>query len=279
MTYRNLIVCLDDSAGSRSRLEFALDLAVRHAAHLTGLHLSYMPSATLMANEDMERLYENLERDLSRRQALAREAFLALAAARNVPADFVAARNLDISAVTAFARVSDLVIAGQPDPRDTTSYIGEGFPSRFLLDVGRPVLFAPPGAPTRADFGHVMVAWKGSRESGRALFDALPLLREAKRVTVLTVHPGDSPWPVNSPVPAPDLLGLLHRHGIEARLVENVSREEPGQWLLARATDIDDPADLLVAGAYGHSRLSELVLGGVTRTLLDGMTLPVLLSH
>lgn len=279
MTYRNLIVCLDDSAGSSPRLAFALDLAVRHAAHVTGLHLSFMPNPSFAAFDGMERLYDNLERDLAQRQAAAGEAFLAAARARNVPADFVAARNLDIAAATAFSRISDLVIAGQPDLRDTSAYIGEGFPSRFVLEVGRPVLFTPQGVLPRTDFGHVMVAWNGSRESSRALFDALPLLRQAGRVTVLTVHRDDSPWPANSPVPVPDLLGLLRRHGIEARLVANTSREEPGQWLLARATDLEDPADLLVAGAYGHSRLSELVLGGVTRTLLDGMTLPVLLSH
>lgn len=279
MNYRNLIVCLDDSDSARQRLDFALGMAVRHAAHLTALHLSYMPSPAFVAYDGMERLYENLERDLAQRQAAAREAFLAAAQLRNIPASFVAARNLDIQAVSAYARVSDLIIAGQPDLRDSAAYIGEGFPSRFVLDVGRPVLFTPHGFPVKADFEHVMVAWKGSRESNRALFDALPLLREARRVTVLTVHRDDSPWPESSSVPAPDILGLLRRHGIEARLVENISREEPGRWLLDRATDLEDPADLLVAGAYGHSRLSELVLGGVTRTLLDGMTLPVLLSH
>lgn len=279
MNYRNMIVCLDDSESSRQRLDFALDLAVRHAAHLTGLHLSYMPSPSFVAYDGVESLYDNLERDLAERQAAARATFLAAAGARNVPAGFVAARNLDIDAVSAYARVSDLVIAGQPDLRDTATYIGEGFPSRFVLDVARPVLFTPHGFPLKAAFEHVMVAWIGSRESSRALFDALPLLREARRVTVVTVHRDASSWPANSPVPAPDVIALLRRHGIEARLVENISHEEPGQWLLARATDMEDPADLLVAGAYGHNRLAELILGGVTRTLLDGMTLPVLLSH
>lgn len=279
MEFRSLIVCLDDADSSRERLGFALALAVRHNARLTGLHLSYMPSAAFAASDGVEQLYATLEQELLARQAAAREDFLAEARHHNVPADFIAARNRDIAAVTAHARVCDLVIAGQPDPGDTTAPLGGGFSSRFVLELGRPVLLLPHGFPAQADFGHVMVAWNGSRESTRALFDALPLLQAAQRVTVLTMRGEDSHWPGGGPVPPPDLPALLLRHGIDARLLENGGREEPGAWLLARATDLDDPADLLVAGAYGHSRLSEFVLGGVTRTLLGQMTLPLLLSH
>lgn len=279
MDYRSIIVCLDDSDSTRQRLDFALGLSVRHSAHLTGLHLSYMPSAAFAAYDGVEQIYASLQQDLAVRQAAARDAFLAAARAQNVPADFIAARNLDIVAATAHARVSDLIIAGQPDLRDTAAYLGEGFPSRFVLEVSRPVLFTPHGFPVRTDFNHVMMAWNGSRESTRALFDALPFLQAANRVTLLTLHREDSPWPEGGPVPAPDVLALLRRHGVEARLVVNAGHEDPGNWLLARATDMDDPADLLVAGAYGHSRLSEWILGGVTRTLLGQMPLPVLLSH
>ena len=279
MDYRSIIVCLDDGENARQRMELALGLAIRHDAHLTGLHLSYMPSAAFVASDGAEQLYASLQRDLAQRQSAACDVFLAAARARNVPADFIAARNLDLSAATAYARVSDLVIAGQPDPVDTAAYLGEGFASRFLLDVGRPVLLTPHGLPARVDFDHVMVAWNGSRESSRALFDALPFLQAARRVTLLSVHREGSSWPEGGPVPAPDLQALLRRHGIDVRLVEHVGRDDPGRWLLARATDIEDPADLLVAGAYGHNRLSELVLGGVTRTLLEQMPLPLLLSH
>lgn len=279
MDYRSITVCLDDSASSRQRLDLALGLAVRHNAHLSGLHLSYVPSSAFAAYDGAEQLYAALLRDLAQRQAAARDAFLAAARTRNVPAEFIAARSLDIAAATTLARVSDLVIAGQPDLRDTAAYVGEGFPSRFVLEVSRPVLFTPHGFPVGADFEHVMVAWNGSREATRALFDALPLLQAARRVTLLTVLRGDSPWPAGGPVPAPDVRALLQRHGVDARLLENAGGEDAGNWLLARATDLEDPADLLVAGAYGHSRLSELMLGGVTRTLLGQTTLPLLLSH
>lgn len=279
MSYHTLTVCLDDGLDSTARLRFALGLAVRHNAFLNGIHLSYMPSPSFAAYDGVDNLYESLLQDLARRQAAAGERFRAAAAGAGVPAAFVAARNLDMNPVTAFARASDLIIAGRPNLADTAAYIGEGFPSRFALEAGRPVLFLPEGTPPVSDFGHVMVAWNGSRESTRALFDALPLLQQAGRVTLLTVARGQSPWPGHGPVPAPDMEGLLRRHGIKPRVLVNTTHESPGEWLLERAADIEDPADLLVAGAYGHSRLAELVLGGVTRNLLDGMTLPVLLSH
>lgn len=275
--YQTLVVCLDDSDRSAARLDFALALAAGLGAHLTGLHLSYMPDAAMAAYDGAEVLYEKLERDLRQRQAAARASFEAGARKAGVEADWLAARSADMSAVTAFARASDLVIAGQPDPADSASYVGEGFPSRFLIELGRPVLFLPQGFAPAPAFDHVLVAWNGSREATRAVVDALPLLCAARRVTVLTVAPALPP--ATGGIPRPDLVAMLRRHGVNATLEETISHEAPGDWLLARAADIDNPADLLVAGAWGHSRFAEFVLGGATRTLLAGMTLPVLLSH
>lgn len=103
------------------------------------------------------------------------------------------------------------------------------------------------------------------------------LLKAAGQVKVLSVRPAS--WLGTGAVPAPALGAFLERHGVKAEIIENRSHDEPGEWLLARANDIEMQADLVVAGAYGHSRLTELVLGGVTRTLLDGMDVPVLMSH
>lgn len=277
LKYQTLVVCLDDSDHSGARLDFALALAAGLGAHLTGLHLSYMPDAAMAAYDGVEVLYERLERDLTQRQASAREVFEDRARQARVDHAWVAARSGDMAAVTAFARASDLVIAGQPDPADSASYVGEGFPSRFLIELGRPVLFLPRGLAPATTFDNVLVAWNGSREATRAAFDALPLLCAARRVTVLTVTPALPP--ANAAVPRPDLAALLRRHGVNALQEETLSSEAPGDWLLARVADRGTPADLLVAGAWGHSRLAEFVLGGATRSLLTGMTLPVLLSH
>lgn len=277
MTYPTLTVCLDEGRACARRLRFALDFALRHDAWLQGVHLSYMPSPALAAYDGAEALFSGLERDLEARQAAARQAFLAAAEQAGVPASFVAASSLDSGTVVAHARASDLLIAGQPDAADSAAYVGAGYPARLVLDAGRPVLFLPHDALLPTDFRHVLVAWNGSRESSRALFDALPLLRLAERVTVLTAS-RDGPPPV-APAPAPDLGAVLARHGIRAQVRVDTTRADPGEWLLERAADREDPADLVVAGAYGHSRFAELVLGGVTRSLLERMTLPVLFSH
>jgi nucleotide-binding universal stress UspA family protein len=277
MSYRNMLVCLDDSTQSKRRLQFALELARQYDAHLTGLHLCYMPEAPYLAYDGMEPLFVRLEAEIEKRQLQAHDAFEAAAREAGVSTGWVAARSVDMQAVINFARVSDLIVAGQPDPEDTATYIGEGFPSRFLLGVARPMLFTPHRHALKSSFDSILVAWNGSREAIRAVADALPLLQAAQRVTVLTVRP--EARPAASPVPPPDIAAYLQHHGIVADVLENVSRDDPGRWLLARAEDLELPADLIVAGAYGHSRLTELVMGGVTRSLLQGMTVPVLLSH
>lgn len=276
MNYRNMMVCLDDSAHSPARLQFALELARRNGAHLTGLHLSYMPQTPYLAYDGVEPLFVRLEAELDKRQSVARESFEAAAREAGVETGWLAARSVDMEAIIAFSRLNDLIIAGQPDPSDTATYIGEGFPGRFLLGVARPVLFTPFAYPLKTSMESIIVAWNGSREATRALYDAMPLLLAARRVTVLTVR-HDSAG--GGAIPTPDIASFLQRHGVVADVLENVSHEDPGAWLLARAQDMDEPADLIVAGGYGHARLTELVLGGVTRTLLRGMSVPVLLSH
>lgn len=277
MNYRNMMVCLDDSDHAPARLQFALELARRSGAHLTGLHLSYMPQTPYLAYDGVEPLFVRLEAELDKRQSAAREGFEAAAREAGVSSGWLAARSVDMDAVIAFSRLNDLIIAGQPDPSDTATYIGEGFPGRFLLGVARPVLFTPFAYPLKTSMESIIVAWNGSREATRALYDALPLLLAARRVTVLTVR--QESRDSAGAIPVPDIAAFLQRHGVVADVLENVSHEDPGAWLLARAQDMDEPADLIVAGAYGHARVTEFVLGGVTRTLLRGMTVPVLLSH
>ncbi|HZB90176.1 MAG TPA: universal stress protein, partial [Stellaceae bacterium] len=123
----------------------------------------------------------------------------------------------------------------------------------------------------------VLIGWKSGREAARAVNDALPLLQQARSVTVLAINPEDGIGG-DGDVPAADIALHLARHGVKAAAAHTVAKEiDEGDALLNYADDIS--ADLIVAGAYGHSRLSELVFGGVSRTLLTTMTVPVLLSH
>lgn len=169
---------------------------------------------------------------------------------------------------------ADLLVLGQHDPQAAEFFVRPTFVGDVLVESGRPAIVLP-SAGSPADIGRrVMVAWKASAPSARALAAALPLLRRAEEVTV--VEWGAQPSGCQG---APlDVELHLRLHGVQARVEREA--EEPrdvGERLLSRAADLD--ADLLVMGCYGHSRARELVLGGATRTVLRSMTLPVLMCH
>ena len=124
---------------------------------------------------------------------------------------------------------------------------------------------------------NVLVAWNASRESTRAVTDALPLLARAKSVAVLVVDPEEAGGK-HGDSPGADIALHLARHGVNAKAYPTPSGGvEVGDVILSRASDIG--ADLIVMGAWGRSRARELVMGGATRSLLERMTVPVLLSH
>ena len=178
-------------------------------------------------------------------------------------------------AVTMHARYADLVVIGQPNP-DEGSGVEPGFAHRLVLAAGRPVLAVPYAGEFKTIGKRVLVAWNAGREATRAVTDAIPLLRTADEVTVTAVRPGRTPG--HGEVPGADIGLYLSRHGVRVKVAAIEATDiDVGNELLSRAADRS--CDLIVMGAYGHSRVSELVLGGVTRTLFDSMTVPVLMSH
>jgi nucleotide-binding universal stress UspA family protein len=172
-------------------------------------------------------------------------------------------------------RVCDLAILGQIDPDRPVRDQGGFQPEDVILQSGRPGLVVPyiGGAETLGT--RVLMAWDGSREASRALHDALPLIEPAAAVTVLTIGTGEAA----SAVPSAEMAAShLRRHGIEAKAEHTPSLDLAiADIILSRAADI--AADLIVAGAYGHSRLRESLLGGTSRSLFERMTAPVLMSH
>lgn len=275
MDYKSMTVFLDSGTGSMRRFEFALALAEQHGAHLTCLHLIYSP---LIAYDpyaqwtELMREWEDSARDTQKKMM---DKCRAIAERSNVNFDFVGYLSSDANQVLAHARMADLIIMGQRDPDDIESDFGNGFRESFVLRVGRPVLFLPYIGPTLSKLDTIFVAWDGGREATRALADAMPFLKQAKLVKILTVSRGKER---DGELPDVDIASNLAKHGVNAEVEknENVSMD-PAEWLLSRAADVG--ADMLVMGAYGHTRISELVLGGVTRSLLREMTMPILMSH
>jgi nucleotide-binding universal stress UspA family protein len=279
MTYRNLLVQVDDTRSCAKRIAFALDLATAHGAHLTGVYVIAEPSPVAFA----EGFPAELMTDLQQQQRARADAALASygAAAQRNQVEFESRIDRVLytevaEAVATNARYADLAILGQHDPDDPAS--GPRYlPEEVVLGCGRPVLMLPYIGPP-ATFGErVIVAWDASREAARAVNDALPLLRQAKQVGVLSVNP--RPWPfAHGEEPGADIGLHLARHGVRVEVQRIEARDvDVANAILSHLAD--QSADLLVMGGYGHSRLREFVLGGVTRTILGEMTVPVLMSH
>jgi nucleotide-binding universal stress UspA family protein len=145
------------------------------------------------------------------------------------------------------------------------------------MSVGRPVLLVPYASSVASPGGNVVVCWDGSREATRAVHDALPFMRTARLTTILTVSGVRAE--ASPRIPGADIATVIARHGIrvEVRDVKADAGALVGDTLLSEADGLG--ADLLVMGAYGHARWQELVMGGATRTVLQSMTVPVLMSH
>ena len=279
MSYKSILVQLDASERAPVRLQFALELAKRFEAHLTGLFVVFRPevhSFYVMAGNaeyfiDQEAFRTQREHDLARR-------FHEGIAHAEVIGEWRTSSAHANKAFPETARTADLTIVGQFNPEDPESFIADQFVENLVLSSGRPVLIVPYAGQFHGVGSHVTIAWDGSREATRALHDALPFLARAKQVTVLTIN-AMSGEPPSSRIPGADIAGVISRYGahVATQEIEGVDDVPIGETILSRAADLN--ADLLVMGCYGHSRWRELVLGGATRSILKSMTVPVLMSH
>ena len=278
MPYKTILVHLDVGARTGARLDLACRLAGRFDAHLVGVHALTeirLPGYAAVMTGQSDQLAEfqaHAAAELRERsEALFRKR---VEAAGLTKTEYRASRADALAAVPLHARYADLVVAGQPDARDASG-VEPDFVERLLLAAGRPVLVVPY-AGSFGDAGkRVLVAWNASREATRALTDSIPLLREAEAVHVIAFDPAAAP---HGEVPGADIGLYLARHGIKVTVSQQTAPDvDVGNQLLSRAADI--AADLIVMGAWGHSRLQELVMGGVTQTILRSMTVPVLMSH
>jgi nucleotide-binding universal stress UspA family protein len=257
--------------------EFAVSLAERLEAHVLGVALAYEPiiPGTVMGSIPAE--FIEAQRAESEKRARAAQArFEALAKRSSLSAE-TRIMSASISGAAEqlgrLARRFDLAIVGQPNRDEGTAedIIDEG----VLFESGRPVIFVPYIFKGAAKLDRAMICWDGSRNAARAVADSLPLLQKAKQVEVVTIATGR---PKSDEMPGADLGQHLARHGlkVEVKRIAATDIDVPSTILSYAA---DSAADFIVMGGYGHSRLREFVLGGVTRGLLESMTVPVLMSH
>jgi nucleotide-binding universal stress UspA family protein len=278
MSYKTVLVHLSDTRRADAVLEPAVRLATRHNSHLIGLHVQASvpaPPVPLPYGSDVVRA-------VAAGQQKETDEIAATFARMTANQPFVAEWRVEkgphidpAEVVMGHSRAADLIIAGQTDPDWDLSPLLD-FPERLALESGRPVLVVPYIGRYPDPGRNAVISWKAGRESARAVFDALPLLRGAETVQILEIKErGDE-----RPALAPDtsIAAALARHGIKPSVRTSIAGEiSVGDEILSRLADMG--ADLLVMGAYGHSRMREMVFGGVTRHIFRHMTVPVLFSH
>jgi nucleotide-binding universal stress UspA family protein len=277
MPGRDILVMIDNAAAAARRLVPAVALAKRIDARLTGFFATGLPDAAsfgdLASAAQLAEVFMTAQRD----EAVKAEAAFRQELGRLQLAGEWMWREDDITqAIIAVGRLYDLVVVGQPNP-DADSPVPRLLPEDLVMGIGRPVLVVPYAGDFAEIDRHVLIAWNGTREAARALFDAMFLIERADAVTVIEVEPpgGVEPFP---DLATSDVVAALKRRGVEAQAEPTVSDGTPvADIILSRAADLG--ADLIVMGAYGHSRLREFVLGGVSRSFFQEMTVPVLMSH
>ena len=280
MTYATQLLHLDDGPRMATHVELAARLSRRFEGHVVALSASgTLPAqvgAAVSAYGSGGTGY--LLADLRKAAEERAQRFSAEAAKRGLTdAEVIIDDDEDVVALVTHARCSDLVILGQPDPAQPRSDTRRSALERTLLGVAPPCLLVPYAGDFAVVGTTALVAWNDSLPCTRAIIAALPFLREASTVHLMQC---DVPRDAGGSPSHPRLEAAatwLRRHGVHARASVEATEIDFGNALLSRAADLG--VDLIVAGAWSHSRLGEHLFGGVTRTLLDSMTIPVLMAH
>ena len=283
MGFRDILVAIDPAPAARARVEIATALAERFDAHLVGLYTPISASAPETRgyfeyfNRPVEPSRKEFEKKLQAETSATRLLFEQITARHAVSAEWRQASGYPSDAVALHGRYVDLIVLGQRDPDDARAPLIQPSPGEVALAIGRPMLVTPYAGNWTKIGKYVLVGWDGSRPATRAINDALPFLAVAEAVTVVVVD-AEREHRRHGDVPGADIALHLSRHGVKATVQSIPSAGiGVGNALLSRASDLS--VDLLVMGAYGHLRERELVFGGVTRTILNSMTVPVLMAH
>jgi nucleotide-binding universal stress UspA family protein len=278
MSYKTIVVHLNDPRRAEALLEPAVRLAARSNAHLVGLHVfASVPAPPVAVPYSGQVLGSIVAAERKQSEDLA-ATFARMTAGQSIVAEWRAVKvpHVDLAAVVMeHGRAADLIVAGQTDPDWDLSPLLD-FPERLALESGRPVLVVPYIGRYPEVGRNVVVAWKSGREAARATFDALPFLLAAETVQILEIKERGDDRPALTTDTS--IAAALSRHGIKPTVRTSVAGEiSVGDEVLSRIADMG--ADLLVMGAYGHSRMREMVFGGVTRHIARHMTVPTLFSH
>ncbi|MDE5439897.1 universal stress protein [Bradyrhizobium sp. CSA207] len=277
MTYATVMVSLALDQSNEARLQVAGELAERFEAAIVGVAAGqFAPPLYFTDGAEAQSLIDQGEASVKRRLAGLEAQFRAATRNRDGQAQWRSAMDFPARFVLAQARCADVVVTGGRSPAFSDAF-ALASPKDLVMQAGRPLLIVPDGV-TWLDLRSVLVAWKDTPEARRAVVDALPMLRKAGEVTVVEIPEGDETRAAMM-ARVTDVAAWLARHGITATArVPDVGRNQAAAEQLEKLAG-DVGAGLIVAGAYGHSRFRELILGGVTQYLVTQTARCVLLSH
>ena len=274
---KDLHVHVDNDAVCGKRLAAAKDLAERFDAHLTGVYarrvFPFPIYGTMPTSDNVVDVYLAMQ---DNQESAAHKIYEQQIGLDNPKASWRVITGSVTGVIANEARYSDLLVLGQPDPDDKTS-LNEGLADQIIFSAGRPCLMIPYTGAAEGFGQDPLIAWDGSREAARAVHDALPLLKLAGKVTVLTVQPEKLEADLGD-LPGTMIAEHLARHNIAVE-VKVLNDKVPGTSDAIMSYVYENGHDLIIMGAYGHSRWREIVLGGVTRNIMANMKVPVLMSH
>lgn len=280
MSYKTILASLNEISQLDCILRAATSIAKKEGAHIVGLYV--IPGIELKLASEIETLPiedDTLQKHYTQQEKSVRSTFEEAVKEAGVQGEFqvlVAPWPHISRTVVEEARQADLVIVGYSSSESNRA-LGADFSEEVLSGSGRPTLVMPPTGHSGFPIDRIMIGWNGSREATRAIFDAIPLLKQADDVLIAAEESDTALGETRMDARKNALIRALIRQGIKARIIGLDGSHDVGEALLTRAES--RRADLLVIGAYGHARLREFLLGGATRSVLKGMKCGVLFSH
>ena len=279
MNFKTLLVHVDTSRQATTRIDLAAQLAIAHGAHLIGTAMTGISRFVFQDNpirppdpvlsHHVDALRDHARHALRQFEESARMAGVTSLESRLIDDDPAAGMGIQ-------TRYADLAVIGQFDPEDPMPGLMSDFPASVLMQSAHPVLIVPFANQKIKPLSRALIAWDASITATRAASGALPLLQTASVVDVVVFN-ASAQDEAHGEVAGGDLAVYLARHGVVVNVISRRTDIDIGNALLSLCADQE--SDLLVMGGYGHTRFREILLGGATRTVLESMTLPVLMAH
>ncbi|MFZ1108944.1 MAG: universal stress protein [Rhodomicrobium sp.] len=280
MSIKTILVYIPSEKSAAAVLTPALKIAVERSAHLIGFHLiADLPVYGEFPAEVSEDVIARLQKAGKEAAAGAKRAFDEHVQ-KSGPITFewrcfAASYGAGNDLIAQNGRAADLIVCGKPSEEAPDAW--SDFSETAIMRSGRPVLIVPVLTPHKTLGEHVIIAWNDTREAARAVFDSIDLLKAASTVRALTLIEKEHQREAAEALGA-DLIASLARHGVAASLdVSYAGAGSAGEAILSRL--LEEGCDLLIMGGYSHSRLREMIFGGVSRDILRGTWVPTLVSH